>query len=106
MELFSLYQSWVISKKIINKYSNSKLSIYKYMYLYLINGQSLMNNRNNNLEIKNLIYHFEMTQKISDEKNILQLISLLKNINNNSFVDNEIRNKIYNIFFNFINYYK
>jgi len=94
---------------LINKYAKSKLCIYKYLYLYLINRQSLMNNRRISLEVKNSIYKFEMNEKLYNEKSFPKLKALLKMIKNyflySKNIDIEIKNKFIHIYAGFCRYY-
>jgi len=118
IKAFNFYKKKIYSNKwnyhedhiwhfLINKYSKSRIFIYKYIYLYIINNQSLMNNRHNLLELKNIIYKFEMTEEIFKEKSIAKLFSLKNTINYFfsvfKFTDIEIKKKIIHIFADFIN---
>lgn len=95
---------------LINKYAKSKIIFYKYIYLYIINKDSLMNNRKNILELKNFIYKNEMLEKIYNQTNLDDLLYLLNMVNlffNNTYIiDTEIKNKIVRICYNYINYFK
>ena len=98
-----------IWSKLITKYAKSKIILNKYMYLYLLNKDSLMNKLGNIAELKNQIYRFEMFKILYKNdifilfKKLLKLINENKNIIKRNF---EIRKKIINIFINFIIYCK
>ena len=67
---------------LIHKYSKSMIFIKEYIYLYFQNKESLMHNRYNIIEMKNLIYRFEKIQNIFDYKNTYSLNGFLYNIKN------------------------
>jgi glycosyltransferase involved in cell wall biosynthesis len=102
---------------LINKYANSKICIDKAIYIYHINNNSLLGNKNNFLYMKNLIYWIEMFKKIliTQKEQIYFtnrlnfLISLIGNNNNflNIIKNNkELRNKFIIIFKNSTARYK
>ena len=76
---------------LINKFCKTKILLNKYIYIYLRNTQSLMNNRGNLVELRNIIYRFEMFKqlnknkifliynklKLKEKKNILKLLKNL-----------------------------
>ena len=93
---------------LINKYANSKICVSKTIYIYHINKNSLINNKNNYLFLNNLIYWIEMFKKILINKNeqsilINRLNSFINIIgNNNKFLyiiknNITIKNKYINI---------
>ena len=49
---------------LIKNYTKSNIYLNRYIYLYLLNNESLMKNKKNSLEIKNHIYRFKMAEKI------------------------------------------
>ena len=94
---------------LINKYSKSKILLNKYIYLYLLNNQSLMNHRGNIAELKNRIYRYEMIQIIYKNNIFVLLKNLLYLINKYKFIITEnllIKKRIIRIFINFLIYYK
>lgn len=96
---------------LINKYSNSKFYFKKCIYIYIKNKESLMVNRRNSVELKNLIYRFEIINKIFKIKSLKHLNKLLKKVNYYSFIniiqsDIEIKKKIINIIIHFLINYK
>lgn len=97
---------------LIKKYSRSNKYLNRYIYLYLKNNQSLMHNRRNPLEIKNLIYRFEMLNKICYEdpqiaiSNIKFLFIIKRRFKKIINEDNEIKKKIFNLIINYINYFQ
>ena len=95
-----------IWSRLIHKYSNSKIYINKYIYIYFKNELSLMHNRGNSLEKKNRIYRFEMIEEINKIKSILQLNKLFDYIKDYLKYDNEIRKRMIKIFLFMIKYYK
>ena len=104
------YHEDTIWSRIIIKYSNRTIFINKYIYIYILNEKSLMNNCRNSVEIKNKIYRFEMIKEIYKRVSILELNTIL-NLTNNNFndiikKDLEIKKKIIRIFIYFIKYYK
>jgi len=95
---------------LINKYAKSKLYINKYMYLYIKDNESLMNNRKNLLELKNLIYRYEMIKKLLKKNNLYELKKLLNKVNNNfkNIInkDIEIKKKLIHLIYNYLIYIK
>ena len=84
---------------LIHKYSKSMIFIKDYIYLYLQNKESLMHNRYNIQEAKNVIYRFEKIQNIFDYKNTYSLDAFLYNIKKvHKIIKNnvELRKKIIN----------
>ena len=84
---------------LIHKYSKSMIFIKDYIYLYLQNKESLMHNRYNIQEAKNVIYRFEKIQNIFDYKNTYSLDAFLNNIKRvHKIIQNnvELRKKIIN----------
>lgn len=97
-----------IWSQLISKYSKSRILLNKYIYLYLLNKESLMNRLGNILEIKNKIYKAEMLQLIYKNeififKKLLYYLNKYKNIIKK---DVETKKKLINIIVNFIVYYK
>ena len=89
----------------------------KLIYIYYSNEDSAMLNRGNLIELKNIIYRHEMFEEIfkykSEEKyliaEMLELKSFIEeNQNFNSIMKNntQIKNKIINIFNNYIKHNK
>ena len=91
---------------LIHKYSKSIKYFNNVIYLYLRNKESLMNKFVNILELKNIIYRFEIIQKIFKYKDIFHLnifLSLIQYYYKNIIKkDIEIRKKIINNLNNFI----
>ena len=90
---------------LIYKYSKSMKFIRKKIYLYFQNKESLMHNRFNSLELKNIIYRLEKVQKIFKYKNAYYMYNFLKTIKRFYYKiiikkDLEIRKKI----IRFLNY--
>ena len=84
---------------LIHKYSKSMIFIKDYIYLYFQNKESLMHNRYNIQEAKNVIYRFEKIQNIFDYKNTYSLDAFLNNIKRvHKIIQNnvELRKKIIN----------
>jgi len=100
---------------LINKYSNSMVCVNRPIFIYYINDDSLMNNKNNTLYLTNLIYWFKMFQKIFDNKNdekyilnrIYFLIFLIKKYSFFNIIKNnkDLKNKYINIFKSIITKY-
>lgn len=93
---------------LINKYSKSRILLNEYIYLYLLNRESLMRNIGNILEFKNKIYRFEMLQKIF-KNNFYIFNKLLVFINKNKIIikkELETNIKLIYILVNFIIFYK
>lgn len=94
-----------IWSKLVSKYAKSKILLNKFMYLYLLNTESLMNNRGNIFELKNKIYKLEMIQIIYKNNvftifnNLIILLNKYKNIIEINF---EIRKKFIHIFIKFL----
>lgn len=94
---------------LIHKYAKSMICIKNLIYNYKSFNDSLMHNRGNILELKNMIYRGEMFIKIYNKKKekkflregILQLIKILKRKNFVTFINNniDIKNKLYYFFF-------
>ena len=57
---------------LIHKYSKSMIFIKEYIYLYFQNKESLMHNRYNIQEAKNVLYRFEKIQNIFDYKKTIK----------------------------------
>ena len=94
---------------LINNYTKSKILINKFLYLHLLNGDSLMNNRGNILELKNYIYKFEMIKVIYKKRLSKVIINLLFLITKYKIIikkDLEIKKKIVHIFIDFLFFYK
>ena len=102
---------------LVNKLASSKLCVNKPIYKYNNINNSLMNIRNSELEINNIIYRLEMIGKIyNNEKNdkymIFECISTSKIIYFNSKLKKYIKSNSYlrntsnHIFKNCINNYK
>ena len=100
-----------IWNELIKKYSRSNKYLNRYIYIYLQNNQSLMRNRRNQLEIKNLIYKFDILKKIDYKKPIkvisyIKLIFRYKRIFGNIInKNNDIKKKFYNLLIKYINYF-
>ena len=97
-----------IWSKMITNYSKSRILLNKYIYLYLLNRESLMNHRGNILELKNKIYRIEMLQILYKNRylifiKILYYINRYKNIIKKN---DEIKKKLIHIIVNFTLNYK
>ena len=100
---------------LINKYAKSMICTNKTIYLYKTNVDSLMNNRNNYMEIKNRIYILKMYKEIFRSKkerkylcaHILQFIFELKKDKLLSIIkdNNDINQKIIELLKPFFNKY-
>ena len=93
----------------ISKYAKSKILLNKYLYLHLLNKESLMNNRGNIIELKNLIFRLEMIQIIykNNKFNIINdLLFLTKKFKILIIKDFEIKKKIIHLFIDFLFYSK
>ena len=75
IKAYGLFENKIYSKKwnygedtiwsiLINKYAKSMICVNKTIYLYKTNEDSLMNNKNNFMEINNRIYILEMYKQI------------------------------------------
>jgi hypothetical protein len=90
---------------LIYKYANSSIFINKKIYYYFVNQDSTMTNRGNTLELKNLMYRYEMYNEIfktkDEEKNlIVGFIELLNVFEENVSlvkINSEIKDKFINI---------
>lgn len=94
---------------LINKYSKSKILLNKYIYLYLLNCESLMNHRGNILELTNRIYKYEMIQIIYKNNFFVLLKNFFYLINKYKFIITKnllIKKKIIRIFIDFLINYK
>ena len=87
---------------LIQNYTKSNIYLNRYIYLYLLNNESLMKNKKNSLEIKNHIYRFEMAEKMynNDINETLNYLISLFYIANKYFKkvinkDIEIKKKIF-----------
>jgi glycosyltransferase involved in cell wall biosynthesis len=98
---------------LINKYAQSMRCVNKLIYIYYSNKDSAMLNRGSLIELKNIIYRHEMFEEIfidkSKEKYLiaesLELKSFIEeNQNFNSIIRNntQLKNRIINIFINYI----
>ena len=117
---YNLYKKYIYGKKwnyyedniwsiLINKYANSSIFINKKIYYYYKNKDSVMNNRGNILELKNIIYRNEMYKKIfnntNEEKYIIaghiQLLEIFQNniekVKNNTEIKNMFINEIIDV---------
>ena len=97
-----------IWSQLISKYSKSRILLNKYIYLYLLNKESLMRHLGNILEIKNKIYKVEMLQLIYKNKNFIfkRLLYYLNKYKNIIKKDVEINKKLIHMIVNFIVYNK
>ncbi len=77
---YKIYKNYIYGEKwnyyedniwsiLVYKYANSSIFINKIIYYYYKNKDSVMNNRGNSLELKNIIYRNEMYKKIFNTKN-------------------------------------
>ena len=115
IKAYNLYTTYIYGHKwnyyedniwsiLINKYAYSSIFINKKIYYYYKNKDSVMNNRGNILELKNIIYRNEMYKKIfnniNEEKYVIAgHIELLDILENN--IEKVINNtKIKNMFIN------
>ena len=75
IKAYKLFENKIYSKKwnygedtiwsiLINKYAKSMICVNETIYLYKTNEDSLMNNKNNSMEINNRIYILEMYKQI------------------------------------------
>ena len=88
----------------ISKYAKSKILLNKYLYLHLLNKESLMNNRGNIIELKNLIFRLEMIKIIYKNNNfniINDFLSMTKKYKIIIKKNFEIKKKIIYIFIHF-----
>ena len=97
---------------LIKNYTKSNIYLNRYIYLYLLNNESLMKNKKNSLEIKNHIYRFEMAEKIyyNDICETLNYLISLFYIANKYFKkiinkDIEIKKKIFHFKIKYNNYF-
>lgn len=89
---------------LIYKYANSLIFINKVIYYYYLNKESAMMNRNNILELKNLLYRQEMYKEIFKNKNeqkilingYIELFYIFEKNLNLIKENNEVKNKIIN----------
>jgi glycosyltransferase involved in cell wall biosynthesis len=121
---FNLFKKYIYGEKwsyyedniwsiLIYKYANSSIFINKKIYYYFVNQDSTMTNRGNTLELKNLMYRYEMYNEIfktkDEEKNlIVGFIELLNVFEENVSlvkINSEIKDKFINISKEFINTY-
>lgn len=87
---------------LIYKYANSLIFINKVIYYYYLNKESAMMNRNNILELKNLLYRQEMYKEIFKNKNeqkilingYIELFYIFEKNLNLIKENNEVKNKI------------
>ena len=99
---------------LVYKYSKSSIFINKIFYYYYKNNDSVMNNRGDLLEIKNLLYRNEMYRRIfkakTEEKYIiagyLELIYLFDKHIEIIIRNNQIKNKCFNELVTFKKQYK
>lgn len=97
---------------LIQNYTKSNIYLNRYIYLYLLNNESLMKNKKNSLEIKNHIYRFEMAEKMynNDINETLNYLISLFYIANKYFKkiinkDIEIKKKIFHFKIKYNNYF-
>ena len=114
---YNLFTKYIYGKKwnyyedniwsiLINKFAYSSIFINKKIYYYYKNKDSVMNNREHILELKNIIYRNEMYRKIlnntKEEKYVIsghiQLLDILENyfekIKNNTQIKIMLINEI------------
>ena len=112
-----MYKKYIYGKKwnyyedniwsiLVNKYAYSSTFINKKIYFYYKNKDSVMNNRGNILELKNIIYRNEMYKQIFNNKNEekyitaghKQLLDIFENniekVKNNTEIKNMFINEI------------
>ena len=95
-----------IWSRLINDYSQSKIYLNKYVYLYYKNQLSLMHNAGNLLEKKNRIYRYEMIENIYKIKSLRMLDKLLDFVKDIIKYDNEIRKKMIRLFLYMVDHFK
>ena len=110
---YKLFKKYIFWKKwnyyedniwsiLIYKYANTSMFINKIIYIYYQNKDSVMNNKGNILELKNLLYRYEMHKEIFNttyEKKYLiagcfQLLDIFEN-NINIVKENKEIKKIF-----------
>ena len=80
LKVYNLFRKKVYGKKwqyhevniwniLVHKYANSSLFVNRIIYKYYTNNESLMANRNNDLEMKNIIYKYDMYKDIFTSSN-------------------------------------
>jgi glycosyltransferase involved in cell wall biosynthesis len=107
------YYEDVIWNIFIKKYSKYNKNLNRYIYLYLLNNQSLMKNKKNSLEMKNTIYKLEMIFNIiyfqQHKKVTNKIIGIILNIkrSHKSIInkDKEIKKKFFNLFIQYTSYF-
>ncbi len=90
---------------LIHKYANSSINLNKIIYYYYKNNDSEMMNKGNDLELKNLLYRYDMYKEIFNVKNEVKYIiagfkELLYKIAENINIirnNNKTLNKFFNI---------
>ena len=95
-----------IWSRLINDYSQSKICLNTYVYLYYKNQLSLMHNAGNLLEKKNRIYRYEMIENIYKIKSLRMLNKLLDFVKDIIKYDNEIRKKMIRLFLYMVDHFK
>ena len=98
---------------LFHKYSNSSLFINKVIYYYYNNSDSEMMNRGNILEMKNILYKFNMYKQLFNNKNsenyllegYYELFDSFKENINIIKTNDEIKNNFINNMRTFINNY-
>ena len=125
MKVYNIFKKKIYGKKwhyhedniwsiLIRKYANTSIFINRIMYYYHTNNDSAMTNRYNDLELKNLIYKYDMYKEIfnssSEEKYLIAgYYDLFYNFEinvNKTKNNNEIKNMIIKKMKEFINNYK
>ena len=99
---------------LIHKYANSSINLNKKIYYYYKNNDSEMMNKGNDLEMKNLLYRYDMYKEIFNTKNEVKYIiagfkELLYKFDENINIiknNNEILNKFFNITKEMMNNYE
>ena len=82
---YNFYKTYIYGEKwnyfedniwsiLIYKFSNSSIFINKIIYYYYLNSESVMMNRGNILELKNLLFRNEMYKKIFNNKNLFKYL--------------------------------
>ena len=82
---YNFYKTYIYGEKwnyfedniwsiLIYKFSNSSIFINKIIYYYYLNSESIMMNRSNILELKNLLFRNEMYKKIFNNKNLFKYL--------------------------------
>jgi glycosyltransferase involved in cell wall biosynthesis len=122
---FALFKKYIYGKKwnfhedniwsiLVYKYSNSYLFVNKVIYIYYQNNDSLMKNRENVLELENLLFRHKMYKEIlkdkEEEKYLIaecsQLLEFFEKRINVTINNSEIKDQFINEMKEFIKEYK